>query len=143
MARYETTIPSGRSAQDTFDYLADFSTTEEWDPGVVQAERLDDGPIGPGARFRVVSRFLGRDVPLEYTVTAFEPGYRVSLRGENGTTVSEDEITVESDARGTRVHYDADLQLKGPGRLLDPALKLVFKHVGDRAADGLRQALAA
>ena len=41
MSRYRGTVVSQRSAEDTFDYLADFSNAAEWDPGVADAERLD------------------------------------------------------------------------------------------------------
>jgi hypothetical protein len=41
------------------------------------------------------------------------------------------------------VTYQAELTLKGPLRALDPLLGLAFKRVGDRAATGLRGALAA
>lgn len=140
MARYRATVPSARPADATFDYLADFSSTAEWDPGIDHAERLDDGPVDVGSRFRVVARFLGRDVELTYTVTEHDPaGRRIVLRGENATTVSVDEIVVGDDASVT---YDADLTLKGPGKLFDPVLGLVFGRVGDRAAAGLRETLA-
>lgn len=141
MARYRATVSSARSADRTFAYLADFSTTQEWDPGIARAERLDGGALGVGSRFEVVSRVLGRDVVLTYEITAYDPtARRVVLRGTNATTVSVDEIVVGADASVT---YDADLTLKGPGRLLDPLLSLVFGRIGDRAAAGLREVLAA
>jgi carbon monoxide dehydrogenase subunit G len=142
MPRYETTVHTPRPAADVFAYLSDFSTTAEWDPGVTAARRLDSGPLGPGSRFSVTASFLGRDAELEYSITDYEPQRRVVLRGENATTVSLDEITFEPEAGGTRVGYSADLQLKGPLRFLHPALGLVFKRIGDRAADGLRRRLA-
>jgi len=40
-----------------FDFVADFSSTQEWDPGIQAARRLDDRPIGVGSRFELVSRF--------------------------------------------------------------------------------------
>jgi len=138
---YETTVHTPRPAADVFAYLSDFSTTAEWDPGVTTARRLDTGPLGPGSRFSVTASFLGRDAELEYSITDYEPPRRVVLRGENATTVSLDEMTFEPEAGGTRVRYSADLQLKGPLRILHPALGLVFKRIGDRAAGGLRRSL--
>jgi carbon monoxide dehydrogenase subunit G len=143
MPRYETTVHTPRPAPDVFDYLSDFSTTAEWDPGVTAARRLDSGPLGPGSRFSVTASFLGRDAELEYSITDYEPQRRVVLRGENATTVSLDEITFEPEAGGTLVGYSADLQLKGPLRVLHPVLGVVFKRIGDRAAGGLRRRLAA
>jgi len=141
MARYTTSVRTPMPAEDAFAYLADFSTTSEWDPGITEAERLDDGPLGICSRFRVVARSLGRDVPFVYEVTAYEPPQRIELRGESSTVVSLDEITVERAAGGALVTYDARLTLKGALRLADPLLGIAFKRVGDRAAAGMRRAL--
>ena len=143
MARYTATIETPRPVDETFAYLSDFSTTEEWDPGVVEAERLDDRPVGEGSEFRVVADFLGRKSSLTYRIVEYAPGAAVTLRGENATVVSLDRITFEAAKRGTRVTYDADLALKGPLRLADPLLRLAFNRVGDRAVAGLREALDA
>jgi carbon monoxide dehydrogenase subunit G len=144
MARYVVTVESPKPRAEVFAYLSDFSTTQEWDPGVVKAERLDDGPVALGSRVHLVASFMGRESPLEYVVTELDPPARVTVRGENGAVVSLDTMTFEdSPSGGTRVTYDADLTLKGPLKLADPALKLVFKGIGDRAADGLRRALDA
>ena len=73
MARYRTTIQSKKSPEEAFEYLADFANAREWDPGVVEGENLTGQPLGPDSRFRLVARFLGRRVPLEYRISAFEP----------------------------------------------------------------------
>jgi dehydrogenase/reductase SDR family member 12 len=144
MARYRTTVDSASPLEETFHYLADFSNAEEWDPGVAEAQRVDDGEIGTGSRFRLVARFLGRDVPMQYEITAFEGPHRVVLEADERTVRSVDEIRVETaEDGGTRVTYEADLRLKGPlGGVLDPLLGLVFRRIGDRAAAGLRRTLA-
>ena len=144
MARYVTTIESPRPQADVFGYLSDFSTTQEWDPGVAEAERLDEGPIVVGSRVRVVANFMGRKTPLVYEVTAIDPPNSITLRGENATVVSLDTMTfTETPTGGTRVTYDAALTLKGPLRLFDPLLGLAFGRIGDRAAAGLRDVLGA
>jgi len=142
MARYTASLETPLPPADVFAYLSDFSTTREWDPGVVEAEHLGDGPIGEGSEFRVVAEFLGRQNELVYRVTDFEPGSSVTLRGENATVVSLDRIDVEPVGAGARITYDADLTLKGPLRIADALLKLAFGRVGDRALEGLRTTLA-
>ena len=144
MARYLATLESPRSQEDVFAYLSDFSTTREWDPGVAEAERLDDGPIAIGSRFNVVAEFMGRKTRLVYAVVAYDAPHSITLRGDNATVVSLDTIAFEPTATGgTRVSYDADLTLKGPLGFGDPLLKLVFSRIGDRAVAGLREALNA
>ena len=141
MARYTASIDTPRPTAETFAYLSDFSTTQEWDPGVVEAERLGDAPLGEGTEFRLVADFLGRKAALTYRIVEFEPSKAVTLRGENATVVSLDRITCEPSDGGTRVTYDADLALKGPLRIADPLLGLAFDRVGDRALEGLRETL--
>jgi carbon monoxide dehydrogenase subunit G len=144
MARYRTTIESTKSPEEAFDYLAEFSNARDWDPGIVEATNLTADPVGPGSRFRLVARFLGRRVPLEYRITEFERPTRVVLSADDGSVRSTDEIRVAAADGGTRVTYEADLRLKSPvGTLVDPVLALVFRRIGGRAADGLRTALGA
>ena len=144
MARYTATLETPRARRDVAAYLTDFSTTQEWDPGVVEAERLDHGPLDVGSRFRVVARFLGRRAELTYVIIRHHPDELVTLRGENATVVSLDTMRFsDTPSGGTRISYEADLTLKGPLRALDPLLRLAFNGVGDRAAAGLRAALAA
>jgi polyketide cyclase/dehydrase/lipid transport protein len=143
MARYHATLETPRRRRDVAAYLSDFSTTQEWDPGVIEAERLDHGPLTIGSRFRVVARFLGRRAELTYLIVRHETDELVTLRGENATVISIDTMRFsDTPDGGTRVTYEADLTLKGPLRALDPLLRLAFNRVGDRAAAGLRAQLA-
>jgi len=142
MARYRAILETGLSAEDVFAYLSDFSNTEEWDPGTVEAERVDDGPIGEGSEFRLVAAFLGRKSPISYRVIEYDPPRTVELRGENSTVVSRDCVAVEVAGAGSRITYDAKLTLKGLLKPADPLLGLAFRRVGDRALAGMRAALA-
>jgi len=142
MASYKATLETQIPAQDVFAYLSDFSNTEEWDPGTVQAARVDHGPIGMGSEFRLVAAFLGRKSTIGYRVIEYDPPRTVSFRGENSTVVSLDRIAVASAGGGSRVMYDAKLTLKGLLKPADPLLGLVFKRLGDRALAGMRATLA-
>ncbi len=143
MARYTASVDSPRPLEDVFSYLSDFSSTEEWDPGVVRAECLSEDPIGVGTKFHLVASFLGRENELTYEVIEYTPPRSVTLRGENATVVSLDRITFEPLDEGTRVTYDAELTLKGPLKLADPLLGLAFGRVGGRALAGLRKTIGA
>jgi carbon monoxide dehydrogenase subunit G len=141
VAHYNASVHSARPLDDVFAFLSDFSTTAQWDPGVVTAERLGDQPIGEGSEFRLLARFLGRETPLTYRIIEYDPPHAVTLLGENSSVVSRDRITLESSGEGTQVTYDADLALKGPLKFVDPLLALAFKGVGDRALAGLRRTI--
>ncbi len=142
MAHYRATLDIQQPREHVFAYLSDFSTTREWDPGVVEAERLNGQAVGEGTEFRLVAEFLGRRNELTYRTVEYDPPHAVTFLGENATVISRDRITFDSTAAGTRVTYDADLALKGPLRIADPLLALAFNRVGDRALAGLRRTLS-
>lgn len=125
-----------------FDYLADFETTEEWDPGTVRTVRLE-GDGGVGTAYRNVSAFAGRETELRYVVEASDRPTRVVLRGENKTVVARDTMTFRSESGGTRVTYRAEFRLKGLARFAEPLLRTPFRRLGDEAERGLRDALGA
>jgi carbon monoxide dehydrogenase subunit G len=142
MAHYKASLDTPRPPEEMFAYLSDFSTTEEWDPGVIEAKRLGEEPVREGSEFRLLASFLGRKTPLTYRIAEYDPPHAVTFRGESSTVVSLDRITFEpSGGGGTRITYDADLALKGALKLADPLLRVAFKRVGARALAGLRRTL--
>jgi len=142
MARYRGTVVSTRSAEDTFDYMADFANAAEWDPGTASAERLDAGGVGLGSAFRLDVRVGSRTTPLDYRIVGFERPHRVVLLAESDALRSEDTMTVVPTADGGSIlTYDADLKLSGPFALANPLLGLLFDRIGDKGVDGLRRTL--
>ncbi len=141
MARFLTTIDSTGDPDATFAYLADFAHAGQWDPSVVEARRVDEGPAGTGSRFALVVSFAGRRVPLEYVITEADAPRRVVLRAENRFFRSADTITVSPRTGGSRVTYDARLTPKGALWLLAWPLALTFRRVGERARRGLVRSL--
>ena len=141
MALYVTTVESTWSATQTFDYMAAFENVAKWDPGVARAERVGNGPVGLGTVFHVVSVFNGREIPLDYEITAFEPPNRVVLKAQTPTLRSVDEIKVDATGTSSLMTYNANLTFKGALWFANPILVLSFKKIGDRARDGLRREL--
>jgi carbon monoxide dehydrogenase subunit G len=138
MPCYRATIHIPGDRQSAFAYLSRFDRAAEWDPGVTDGVMLTGEPVGPGSRFRLRARFLGRSIPLDYEIVEFDPHERMVLRAETGTIRSTDTITFGTDGSGTLVHYEAVLEAKGLARVAEPLLAVAFRRIGDRAAAGLR-----
>ena len=126
-----------------FDFVADFSTTQEWDPGIQAATRLGDRPIGVGSRFELVSRFGSTEQTIVYEIAAYDRPASMTFVGEGKTFRGTDVISFSEDPAGTRVTYVADLGLKGLTALAMPFLRGKLDAMSDDAVDGLRQALDA
>lgn len=143
--RIHRTITVAKPVDAVFDYLSDFTTTTQWDPGTVRTERsVGDG--GPGTVYLNTSRFLGRTTQLRYVVEevvrdAGAPR-RIRLRGENDSVVAHDTIECAAVANGARVDYTAEFEFTGFGRIVAPLLRPALRRLGERAEAGMRAALA-
>ena len=73
MAEIERVLTVDKPTALVWDYLSDFCSTNDWDPGTVETVRTS-GDGGPGTTYRNTSRFLGRETRLTYTVTEMRPG---------------------------------------------------------------------
>jgi len=143
MATYRTSVSSPKSPADVFSYLARFSNAAHWDPGVSAAEDITPGPPAFGSTYRLMVRFLGLTVPLEYRIEEIDAPTRVVLQAENSQFRSTDRIEVaEASDGGSTVTYEATLTPKGIAAAFSPLMGVVFRRIGDRAAVGLRAALA-
>lgn len=143
MARFKDSIVVPRPLREVFDYLADFSTTREWDPGIVAARRTDEGPLRLGSAFELTSSFMGSKSDLRYEIAAYEPPRRVVFDGGNDALRSHDEIVLEATGEGTRIVYDAVLTATAGGRVADLALQAAFSAIGRRAIASLARTLGA
>lgn len=142
MANYSATVPSSRSADEVFSYLADFRSVAEWDPSITESAHTNDGePIQVGAQFHVVTSMLGRDTPMEYETVELQRPDRIVLRGENSSAISIDTITITGSGSGCDVTYDADIELKGVRKVADPLMGIALGRLGAKAKDGLRDKL--
>jgi uncharacterized protein YndB with AHSA1/START domain len=143
--RISRTIETRTPLAKVFPYLADFRSTNDWDPGTVRTTRTS-GDGGVGTVYRNVSRFMGRETELDYTVIELAEGERLALRGVNETVEAVDTMRLSATADGgTRVEYDAEFRFKGMvGRvapLLSPLLWVAFKRLGDEAEKGMTTSL--
>lgn len=143
MTRLNERIRTRLPLEEAFAYLADFANAEEWDPGVAHARRIDDGPVGVGARYELGVRKGNDVVPMEYRITAYEPPDRVVLVGSGSGVEATDEIRFEREGGETVVEYTADINLTGVLRLVQPFIGGTFRTIAENAADGISRTLAA
>jgi carbon monoxide dehydrogenase subunit G len=141
MAHYVTSVSTPLPVAEAFAYMADVTHFVEWDPGIVHVAQIQGSGPSVGSAYALTVKTLGTTV-MRYDVTAFEAPFRMVLESRTPFLKSVDEIRVEPSGTGSRVTYDAQLTLRGPLRHLDPALRVAFRFIGDRAAAGLKRVLS-
>lgn len=139
--KLERTIRAARPIELVFGYLADFTTTTQWDPGTVLTTRVS-GDGGVGTVYANRSRFMGRENDLTYVVEELEPFHRIALRGSNGTVVAHDSLELAAEGAETVVTYRVTFEFNGLARFLGPLLALPMKKLGDEGAAGMGAALS-
>jgi hypothetical protein len=130
-----------RPQPEAFEYTADFSNIEDWDPGVVTSRKITDGPIGVGTRFELEVKFGAGTTPMIYEITVYEPDHRVVLVGDGEKLHAVDEITFASHDNMTVIDYMADLTFHNFFRFIRPLMGPILSRVGKDAVDGLVRAL--
>ncbi|WP_193614614.1 SRPBCC family protein [Nocardioides lijunqiniae] len=127
----ERTFTVPRPVEEVFDYLADFTHTEAWDPGTVSTTRTG-GDGGVGTTYANTSRFVGRTVELTYETLTHDRPHRLVFRGRNASATATDTLTFATAGEGTTMHYRADFDFGRLGNLLFP---LFVRGKIDRLAD--------
>ena len=141
MARLHESLETALPPERTFEFIADFANSARWDPGVAWAEGLTQGPTRVGSTYRLGVHMGSRITPMEYRVTALEPGRRVVLEGSGSGVKATDEIRFAPIANGTRVDYAADIRLTGWLRLIAPFTGRAFAGIARNARNGMATTL--
>lgn len=141
MIQMQREVTTDAAPDAVFAYLADFTTTEQWDPGSVRTVRVA-GDGGVGTRYENTSKFAGRTSELVYEVIGVTPGESIRLRGENSSLIAHDTITVHPHPDGSQVTYRVEFAFQGLLRWAEPLLRFAVGNLMDNGARGLRRELA-
>ena len=128
--------------EQTFEYLADFSTAAEWDANTKSSDLVSGEATSEGAEYRVVTEFAGRDLTLTYRTTELQRPGKIVFQSGTAVADIEDVITITPDGSGSKVSSEANIKPRSIAIVLDPLFSLIFKRVGDRAAKSLKETLA-
>jgi carbon monoxide dehydrogenase subunit G len=143
MPSVQRTFDVNAPLDQVFDYLADFTHTEQWDPGTVSTTRLDTASLSVGARFRNVSEFFGRRTELEYVLRVLDHGRHLVFVGTNKTATATDDLTFTGSARSTTITYRATFEFKGIAKFAGPFVKPALEKLADKTIKQLRETLEA
>jgi hypothetical protein len=80
MVRFEQSVVINRSSEPVFEFLADPENDPQWSSASDEMRKTSRGPVGLGATFKQVGRFLGRRLEFSLEVTAYEPNRRFRMK---------------------------------------------------------------
>lgn len=146
MLELREVIEVPRTASECFHYLRDFSTCQEWDPGVISAKRLTAGPIDAGTAFKVRCALPVGSIDLDYRVDELLPDEQIRLSGRCRyftvyDTIRFEAVDEESDTPRTRIEYRAQFEFTRIPESWVSRFESGMQRMGRRAVAGLREAL--
>ena len=139
----ERTFSVPRPVDTVFDYLSDFTTTNEWDPGTIETTRTS-GDGGVGTTYANTSEFNGRRTELVYETKVHERPGRVHFQGKNKTVTTVDAMSFAPTADGssTEITYRADFNFVFPLNLVAPLfLRGKLDKLADETVEQIEKAL--
>jgi len=141
MTVLQKSIEVSRPVHEAFAYIADFSTTQEWDSTATRAEKLTPGPVAIGTRFAVNCAAPVGSIDLEYTVTRLETDAEIELSGTSRFFDISDRISFTPTQKGTRIDYRAEFKFPPALQRLATSFEAGLQRMGKDSMEGMRAAL--
>ena len=124
---------------EVFDMVADERNEPRYNPRIVRAEKVSEGPVGRGARFVAQPRSMGTKGQMTLEVLEYDRPHRLHNVVRSSYMQVEGTLTFEEVEGGTRLRWDWDMGLVGPMRVLSPVLAVIGPGWERRNWVGLKQ----
>ena len=128
MARLEGEIVINRPVEEVFDFVADERHEPRYNPRMVRAEKISEGPIAPGTRFHTKLKMGGRTMPMVVEFTDFERPRRLGSVTRSSMMVTTGALTFESISAGTRMCWSWDVRPRGAMKLMAPLVGTIGRR---------------
>lgn len=132
MLHIENSVVVNRSPEVVFAMGADLGQLADWNTTVLAVTDYAT-PALAGSTFKQIAVFLGKKIPSEHVVTAYEPHRLFAFKSTAGPVPSEITVTFEAIPQGTRVTEVIEGEPGGFFRLAGPLLAAALNR--QRTAD--------
>jgi hypothetical protein len=123
MLRIEREIVINRSIEAVFDFVADGCNEPKYNPHFLRVEQVPAGVIGPGTRFVLCGKMLGRATEVISEITAFErPRRLVSRLIDMPIMRLRNTETFDPVQGGTRMHWLWEVEPRGLCKWMTPLI---------------------
>jgi uncharacterized protein YndB with AHSA1/START domain len=116
---FANTVVIRRSADDVFDFLAQFENVPKWNYAITETRKTSEGPVGVGTTYRQLRSLPSRSEET-FEVTEFEPTQRLAIYASLGPFEGTLTYELEPIDAGTRLTNTADLESHGLFKVAAP-----------------------
>ena len=128
-----------RPNDEVFDFVLDERNEPLYNPELLHSEKLADGPIGVGTKFRASHRQGRRAVDMAVEVTGCDPPRRMASTTTMPWADIDGELTFEPVGTSTKMRRDWKVRPKGHMRALMPLIGFMGRRSEKACWEGLKQ----
>lgn len=143
MIHIEGEIVINRPVETVFDFVADERNEPRYNPRMLRAEKVSDGPIGLGTRFRAETTSMGRTYKMTIETTAYDRPRRLTSSTHMSAMEIQGTLTFDPVGDGTRMRWSWDVKPRGIFKLMTPLIGLMGKSQEERIWGDLKHYLEA
>jgi hypothetical protein len=110
---------------EVFDFVADERNEPSYNPRIVRAEKLGDGPVGEGSRFVAQPAGMGSGGAMTVEILEYDRPYRFHNVIRSSYMQVDGTVTFTNQGGGTLLRWDWDMGLTGPMKIFSPVLALI------------------
>ena len=125
MARITGEVTIDAPVDEVFDFVADERNEPKYNPRIVRAEMVGEGPVGKGARFVAHPKGMGAKGGMTVETLEYDRPRRVRNVIRSSYMQGDGTLTFQEVGGRTRLSWDWDMDLVGAARVFSPVLGLV------------------
>lgn len=141
MVRIEGEIFIDRPTDEVFDFVADECNEPRYNSHMRRADKISEGPTGPGTQYRAEVMSGGRAVPMVIEFTGYERPRRLASTTRMSNMDIRYTLSFESASDGTWMRWVGEVEPKGVLRLMAPLVGWMGRRQEVRIWTGLKQLL--
>lgn len=129
MADIQDSVVIKKPVEEVFSYASNMENSPKIMENVVEIEKLTDGPLQVGSRFKETREIRGRKASAVIEFTDYTPNKSYVVKSEaNGLKVVYYYDFVPADGGGTRVDFKGDIHTSGlVMKLTKPIIRKILK----------------
>jgi uncharacterized protein YndB with AHSA1/START domain len=126
-----------RPIEEVFDFVIDERNEPLYNPELLRSEKLTDGPIGVGTKFRASHRQGRHEVEMAVEVTGCDRPRRIGSETAMPWANINGELTFEPIDTSTKLRWDWEVHPKGYMRALTPLIGFIGRRSERACWEGL------
>jgi uncharacterized protein YndB with AHSA1/START domain len=125
--------------EEVFDLAADERNEPKYNPRMVRAEKVSQGPVTTGARFELELKNMGSKGEMTAEIVEYDRPHRLHTVVRSAYMHVDGTLRFEDAAGLTRLRWDWNMSLLGRARMVSPVLALVGPRWERRNWVGLKK----